>query len=275
MKAYVLSAFFLLLVVLTGFNQRGSKVLELEQLVLKSPTGSGKIILGFEKGSPTFQMFSGQKGSAVKISFNEDKAAILLQEEGKNQVMIAGGAEPEFSLYQNEEAPSAKLFASSNGSQLYLADTSMRPSLFLQGGDIPGFFLKNAANQTVGSWSLLNDGGAVLGLGMGNGNAATVLRGGSQPNISFFSEKGDPMAALGMIKRVPHLLVSGPTDNEGILLHGGDPSSMVVVDELGKVKILISKHGVFQGKKEQSSAPKKKQDRIFSYQDLKKLSIQE
>lgn len=293
MRSSLLLIFMALLLILTGFSQKGNKVLELQQLILRDPQGQGQIVLGFEEGLPKVQMLdsAGNKvidliggaspeirmskaGEIISISLKEDTGSISVQSQGKSQVVLSGGGEPALAFYnQNKAAPSAKLFSSRGGAQLFLANLSCQPSIFLQGGEVPGIFLKNAQNQTVGSWSFLADEGTGIGLGMASGKAATVIRGGEHPNISFFSEEGEPMSALGIIKKIPHLLVSGATENEGILIHGGQPSSMVVVDEAGKVKILISKHGVFQGKKEEPPPQNRKEDRVFSLQDLQKLSI--
>ncbi len=263
---------FIALILFAGFIQKKEGSLELERLTLKSPDGKSSIVLGFEKGEPLFQMVKG-KNDMVTISFKEEKAHLSFAREGNVQISMESGKEPHFTFFQKQK-PALKLFSSEEGSQLFLTNKADLPSLFLQGGESPGVFLKNQNQETVGSWSLLSDGGSALGLGMQGGKASAIFKGGDHPSAAFFSQLGEPMAALGMIRGVPHLLVSGQKEQEGILIHGGKPSSMLVVDELGKVKILISKHGVFQGKKESSPSSKKKEERIFSFQDLKKLSIE-
>ena len=150
-----------------------------------------------------------------------------------------------------------------------------KSSLTVKSGDQAGIFLKNELDKTVGSWTVLNDGGAGFGLADQSGAAAAIIRGGVSPSIAFFSSHNEPLAALGVMQKVPHLLISGPQGNEGILIHGGKPNSMVVVDEVGKVKVLISKHGVFQGK-EQSNPPFKKNDnKVFSLEDQHRLFPEE
>lgn len=146
-----------------------------------------------------------------------------------------------------------------------------KSSLMVKSGEQAGIFLKNELDKTVGSWTVLNDGGAGFGLADQRGAAAAIIRGGTSPSIAFFAAHNEPLAALGVMQKVPHLLISGPQGNEGILIHGGKPNSMIVVDEVGKVKVLISKHGVFQGK-EQSNPPFKKNDnKVFSLEDQNRL----
>lgn len=186
--------------------------------------------------------------STIELGFLDDVPYIVLQnEEGKGVAKLEGGKEP----------------------SLVMHDDANRPRLHMQGGTIPGVYLKNAQEKTVSSWTMLSDGGAGFGLADNSGNAAAILRGGSSPSVAFFSSQNEPMAALGMIQQVPHLLISGPVGSEGILIHGGAPSSMLVVDEVGKVKIMISKQGVFQGKEEGEA--KKRENRVFSYDDKKTL----
>ncbi len=159
------------------------------------------------------------------------------------------------------------------GGQMKLSGKSDGATVFLQGGQGGGLYLKNQLDKMVGSWTVLKDGGSGLGLANAHGKAASILRGGVNPSITFFGDQADPMAALGVIQKVPHMLVSGRQGNEGILIHGGSPNSMVVVDERGQVKILISKQGIFQGKKEEGGeqAKKKKDEKVFSLDDNQSL----
>jgi hypothetical protein len=235
----------LLALVLLGFNRKQDK-LELSELVIKGSGGS--IQIGSVDGVPQIAMLDahGQKSFLIK-----DRDIVAY---GKNDEILA-----HFGVGQDGMG------------QIRLADTEQYGKVFLQGGKIPGVFLKNKQNKTVGSWSLLPDGGAGLGLGDSQGRAASVIRGGATPSISFFNEQSEPMAALGMIQHVPHMLISGPAGNEGILIHGGETSSMVFVDELGKIKILISKHGVFQGKEKQGHQANEKENKVFSLEGAEEL----
>ncbi len=234
----------LVALVLLGFTQKQSK-LELTELIVKGKEGS------------------------VEISIVDGLPQILgLDGTGQKKFQLAGS---KISLFGENDQVAAQITTSQDGAgKMRLADNRQQSRVLLLAGDTTGVFLKNPQNKTVGSWSMLPDGGTGLGLGDSEGRAASVLRGGKTPSVSFFNEESEPMAALGMIQQVPHLLISGPVGNEGILVHGGKPSSMVVVDELGKVKILISKHGVFQGK-EKNQPQAKKREKVFSLEDGKSL----
>lgn len=231
----------LVVLVLLGFTQKQGK-LELSELIIKGKEGS------------------------VQIHIAEGVPQIVgLDSLGQKKFQLAGN---KISLFGEQDKVSAQITTGQDGSgKMRLADNRQQSRVLLLAGETTGVFLKNPQNKTVGSWSMLPDGGTGLGLGDSEGRAASVLRGGKTPSVSFFNEESEPMAALGMIQQVPHLLISGPQGNEGILVHGGKPSSMVVVDELGKVKILISKHGVFQGKEKNSQPQQKKREKVFSLED--------
>jgi hypothetical protein len=212
-----------------SFGKNAFKNLEVENLVVKSPSGKGKIFLGFTGQDPLIQI--------------EDEYSNLLFE-------LKGGAQPVLEL-------------------------KGKSSLIVKAGEQAGIFLKNGEDKTVGSWTVMNDGGAGFGLADQKGAAATILRGGVNPSIAFFASQNEPMAAMGVLQKVPHLLVSGSSGNEGILIHGGQPNSMIVIDEIGKVKVLISKHGIFQGKEESNPMFKKGDGKVFSFEDQKRLFPEE
>jgi len=69
------------------------------------------------------------------------------------------------------------------------------------------------------------------------------------------------------MQNTPHMMISNTNTEEGILIHGGNPNSMLFVDEKGKVKILISKYGIFQKKDDNEMKLKKKDKKIFSLDD--------
>ncbi|MGD2169422.1 MAG: hypothetical protein PVI40_04185 [Chlamydiota bacterium] len=226
------------------------KTLQTENLKISSPKGNGEIELSFINNSPVM---------------------LMKNTKGETTFEIQGGAFPSFTLLEKDK-PLAIISASDKGGvDVVLNDNNLVPKLHLTSSQVPGIFLKNDESKTVGSWTVINDGGAGLGLADASGLASTLLRGGFNPSVAFFSGKNEPLAALGVMQSTPHLLVSGKIGNEGILIHGGEPNSMLVVDEIGKVKILISKHGVFQGKQEQDQKLQKKDKKIFSLEDHERL----
>ncbi len=239
----------LLLLIFVSFSGKTTqKVLEVEKLILKSPHSKSTIVLGFQNEIPQ----------------------ILINEGGNTVFQIEGGNQPSVSLKDSGKTL-AKIIATKEASEFSLSDVNGTERLSMKVGSTPGVFLKNPENKIIGTWTVLSDGGTGLGLADHSGSAASILRGGQSPSVSFFTSQNEPMAAFGMIQKVPHLLISGPEGNEGILIHGGKPSSMVFVDEVGKVKILISKHGVFQ-EKEQSAPPiQKKNEKVFSLEDQELL----
>lgn len=245
--SYIVLTLNLFLVGVLLLSFRGKNKEQLEELVIKGTKGIIKISV--ENGLPSIGIYDSQGNKQT-----------LIQE---NQLMT----------YGNNNQIASHLGVTDDGTgNIRLADSEQKTRLLMQGGQTPGIFLKNGNNKTVGSWAMLQDGGTGIGLGDGQGRAASVIRGGATPSVSFFNAQSEPMAALGMIQHVPHMLIAGPMGNEGILIHGGKPSSMVVVDEGGKIKILISKHGVFQGKEQQPGGrAKKKENKVFSLEGAREL----
>lgn len=128
-----------------------------------------------------------------------------------------------------------------------------------------GFFLKNDKDKIIGSFTTLSDGGGGFGLADSEGMAASVIRGGEDPSIALFGNRADPIASFGVTKNVPHLMVSAENGDEGVLLHGGQRSGMMVLDEVGKLKVFICKDGIYQGKKEEELKETPQKHKYFSY----------
>lgn len=216
----------------------------------------------FLMGLGQSQVFTNLEVQNLKIRSPEGNASIhLVVEEGQPKFILKNKSQQDVIAFGVDQQ---------GGGRVKVSGNQMQPSLFLQGGLGAGLYMKNQMNKMVGSWTILKDGGSGMGMGNNNGKAATILRGGSNPSVTFFGNQPDPMAAIGMIQQVPHMLISGKQGSEGILIHGGKPNSFVVVDESGKVKILISKDGVFQGKaKREKKAPSTEHgQKVFSYEDI-------
>ncbi len=246
-----LASFTLLAILLWSLTSKSNfKTLQVEQLKIISKNSSEEINLGFSN-------------SLATISITNDKGEIVLK--------MSGGSEPEFALFENSK-PIAFISASKGkGAEFALSDSKAIPKVHISSSDISGVFLRNQQNKTVGSFTVVNDGGGGFGLADSEGAAATLIKGGASPSLAFFSGNEKPLAAFGIMQQTPHMLISGPVGEEGILIHGGRPNSMLVVDENGKVKILISKHGVFQGKDESDMEFRKKDEKIFSLDDENRL----
>jgi hypothetical protein len=271
-------------------GKNSSNAIEAEKLIIRNAKGKSTIELGFSADTP-YISFQGPAGkttlkleggdlpslalnndlqkSLVKVFSSKEKGGIALSDaNGEARVVLESGKTADITILNDKNQVALALGTSAETGSAYvqLNDENQTPRVHLQGGSIPGFYLRNSSAKTISSWTTLSDGGAGFGLADANGSAAAILRGGASPSVSFFSAQNEPMAALGIIQKVPHLLISGPVGNEGILIHGGTPSSMLVVDEVGKIKILISKNGVFQGK-EEGAETKKRENKVFSYDD--------
>ncbi|MCF6305898.1 MAG: hypothetical protein L3J33_11070, partial [Rhodobacteraceae bacterium] len=116
---------------------------------------------------------------------------------------------------------------------------------------------------------ILNDGSGGFGLANHEGLASTIVRGGENPCFALFGNRSEPIAALGVMQEVPHLIVSGNVGNEGVLIHGGEHSGMMVLSEKGELKVFINKDGIFQNK-QQASGPEAK-PKYFSLVEEKKV----
>jgi len=245
-------SFTLLAIVLWSLGSRSNfKTLQVEQLRIISKNSSEEINLGFSNSHATIS---------------------IINEKGEIALKMSGGSEPGFALFENSKPIAFISTVKDKGAEFALSDSKAVPKVHISSSDVPGVFLKNQQNKTVGSFTVVNDGGGGFGLADSKGAAAALIRGGSTPSIAFFSGNDKPLAAFGIIQQqTPHMLISGPVGEEGILIHGGRPNSMLVVDENGKVKILISKHGVFQGKDENDMEFRKKDKKIFSLDDGNRL----
>lgn len=266
-KRTLVLGIMVMIAALSHFGKTTSNTIEAEKIVLKNPKGKGKIELGFND-TPYLTFLNENDKPIVKLSLSKGNGVLTLSNEaGENRIVLEGSQVPGVTLIndKNHIAASLGTFADSGFGYLQLLDENHLPRIQLQGGPVPGIYLRNQQAKTVGSFTILSDGGGGFGLANSAGNAAAILRGGANPSVSFFTSQNEPMAAIGVMQQVPHLLISGPQGNEGVLIHGGTPSSLLVVDEAGKVKILISKHGVFQGKEDEKE--NKKENRVFSFED--------
>jgi hypothetical protein len=215
----------------------------------------------------TISMYDGSNKLMMKLEVNDKKDAILCvgDNAGKHSVVKGNTTSPGFYVYDKKDTSAAELVSlGDNGANLILKDENLNPRVHIKGGNVPGVFLKSTTAHTIGSFTTLKDGGGGFGLADVHGAASTIIRGGDTPNIAFFAQGSEPAAALGVMKKIPHLLISGNDSDEGVLIHGGHPSGMMVVDENGQLKVFISKHGIFHGKEEDTTPKEDKKQKYFS-----------
>jgi hypothetical protein len=215
-----------------------------------------------EKSQPIANLVVSKKQEPV-LTFKDSKLIPRMQ--------LEGGDVPGLYIFNNLAIPSVEMFVAKNGdSNILLNDSSQVPRLNLQGGKYPGIFVKNNKNKTIGSLATLKDGSFGIGLAKEDGVSSSIFKGGKNPGLAFFSNESHPIASIGIMQDVSHLLISGASVNEEILIHGGSPMGMMMLDEQGQVKVYISKHGIFQGQ-EQNKERTKKKEKFFSYDEDMKI----
>ncbi|MCK4933982.1 MAG: hypothetical protein KAR79_00185 [Simkaniaceae bacterium] len=169
--------------------------------------------------------------------------------------------------------PLLQMQAGDGAAVMIFNDENGTPRLQFQGGALPAMMIKNETNDVVGSLFTLKDGGGALGLGDFEGDVSTFLRGGASPNLSFFEKSPEPNLSLGITNHVPHFLLFPKSGKDGMMIHGGSPTSLVFVDEHGKIPVAITKSGLKQKEFEEEVEEKEKKF-LFSW-DILKNSILE
>ncbi len=228
-------------------SQAPSAELECQKLIIKGPDGKPAIILDASGSVPTIN---------------------ILDKKGSSNIFLSGGETPSVTIKNRSQDETVSLLIDKEAPMLVFKDKKNLSRMQIQGGDAPAIFLKNQNNEIVGTMLLLQDGGAAVGLADKEGDVAAFMRGGSSPSVSFFRKSVEPTAAVGISQNVPHFLLSSPSTNDSIILHGGDPTSVLFVDDKGEVPVLLSKHGLFQGKEESSAKEEKQEGKIFTKDDF-------
>jgi hypothetical protein len=239
--------------VLMGLKEKNSaSMVDAEKITLQSPDQKERIEIGFFEKHPEIR---------------------FLNEKGNVTLALKGGSESEVSLYNSQGATLASLLV--NGGQeaeIMLYDDNRANRMEIKGGSLPAIYLKNPTETVVGSWSLFQEGGCGFGLAQADGMVSTILRGGDKPGLALYDQSDLPGAVFGLLEKVPHLLIAGSGGEEGILIHGGKPSGLMVMDENGQLKIFISKHGIYQGKEKSSMDQPKEKQKLFTFDgELKTL----
>lgn len=230
-----------------GFASQ-NKVLEAETIILKSPDGKPALILDASTGVP-------------KVTF--------LSDDKQPQMELVGGTAPKLSINAKDGAESINLKLSDQGeTMLSFEDKQGLQKFLIKGGESPAVFMKNGQGEITATLLTMPDGGTALGLADKDGDVSAFLKGGSAPSISFFQKSTNPMAALGISKSIPHLVVSSSQTEDNLILHGGKPTSLLFVDKQGEIPVLLSKHGLFQGKKQENESEEKVNDKLFTWKEL-------
>ena len=201
---------------------------------------------------------------------NDHLTVEMTDAQGKRQIAITKDA---VKIYNSQDkAMVAIAMQDKDTATITLNDAQEREKLSLQVGNRDGLFIKNDKNNVVGTFTVLEDGGCGLGLADHNGSASSIMRGGEAPGLSFYHYSTNPIATFGIVERIPHFLVMGQEGEEGILIHGGVPTSVMLMDEKGALKLLLSKHGIFKGSEDKNQKAPPKKEKFFTYQrDLQRL----
>jgi hypothetical protein len=198
--------------------------------------------------------------SSIEMKVENKEAKIFVKNDrGKNKICLIGGENPKIEILGKEEKKLFKIaIQNEEDVELSILDKNEKPKVFLRP---EGIYIKNKNEKVIASLVELSEGEGGFGLANNRGIASTILKGGEGTSLTMFSEKNEPAAVFGVIQNVPHLIVSGEIGDEGILLHGGKQSGMMVLDEVGSLKVFICKEGIFQSQEEEK---KPKQGKFFS-----------
>lgn len=160
-----------------------------------------------------------------------------------------------------------EMVAHEEGGVIALPDQNGVVRLQLQGGSTPAVMLSGPDQKLIATLFTLQDGGAGLGLGDQGGDVAAFLRGGFSPSIGFYQKSSDPNVAMGISNRVPHFVLTPESHKERMLIHGGNPTSLLFINEKGEIPVTLSKYGLNQ-EKEKSVGP-------LSFEQAERQSLQE
>jgi hypothetical protein len=174
-------------------------------------------VIGFFVLGAPFLIHSGESIEAKRILLKgkNGKPNIILQGDDENPVMIFNDSEGNIRLQ-------------------------------LQGGIFPALIMKNETREIVGTFFPLKDGGAAVGLGDREGNMATFIKGGSAPMMNFYHQSNQPNIAIGIANEFPHFIMVPKEGQEGVLIHGNAPASLLFIDENGEIPVSLSRYGLHQ-----------------------------
>lgn len=251
-KLFNVSLLILLsLILLVSVNERKLfSILETKELIIKNPSSSSYMRLSADT-MPTIGIYDAEGRARLEITGGIDARITFKDPKG---VITSQWTEKEILLLSAKEKCSLQ------------AAKLIFPKLHLEGGATPGIYLSGPQNTIIGSWTVLSDGGSGIGFANAAGEAAAIVRGGSNPSLAFFASGDTPMTALGIANSIPSFFLNN-NKNEGVLIHGGQPTGVMFMDESGAVKILISKEGLFQQKETPTLSEPKPKEKLFTYED--------
>jgi hypothetical protein len=179
------------------------------------------------------------------------------------------GDKPIISLKNEKGLALVNLFIDEEGNaQISLNDQTAMPRLELRGGAVPSFFLLDKNQMAQGGLFTLAEGGGGLALCNAQGKISALVRGGENPGINLYEHAEEPTIALGVVSTVPHLFISGKYSTDGMLIHGGEPTSLLFIDNKGEVQVAVSRLG-FYTKQVQDTEKKQERPQLFSLDEFK------
>lgn len=219
----------------------------------------------------TFGLFIGMGVTQMRSPKAIEAETILLKRPGGGSIELSVEAAPTIKMTNSSGQITQEMAIGANGeSLLTLHDHEGRGRIQMQGGGQPAIYLKSESGEIIGAMLTLQDGGAAVGLADRDGDVAALVRGGGSPSVSLFQKSAEPHVAMGVNQNVPHLLVTSKKNQDSLVIHGGDTTSLLFVDKQGDVSVFLSKYGLYQdnSEKEKKQDNASKDSKIFTWRDL-------
>jgi hypothetical protein len=213
-------------------------------------------------------------GMGVKQTLNQrviEAEKIVLKGQNGTMIELSCESDPVIKMVNSAGHTASEITLSDTGEGVIsLNDPVGRNRIQVQGGSSPAVYMKNESGEIVGAFLMLQDGGSAIGLADRDGDVAALIRGGGSPSLSLFQKSSEPNIALGINQNTPHLLVTSKTSKDSLVVHGGETTSLLFVDDKGDVSVFLSKHGLYQGKQQEGGSETKKpnESKVFTWQDL-------
>ena len=83
--------------------------------------------------------------------------------------------------------------------------------------------------------------------------------------MNFYHESSEPNIAMGIANELPHFVIVPTKGQEGLLIHGNAPTSLLFIDEQGKIPVSLSRYGLYQkGENKGQLEEKSEGEKVFS-----------